>query len=233
MPAITVAMITRNEEGAVGKVIADIHAALDGRDAEVLVVDSSSDKTPGIAAAAGARVVRQFPPKGYGPAMARALAEARGDVVITLDCDDTYPAGFIPELANIVLSGQADLVNASRLGSRPQAMPFANYVANRVFALTARLALGVKTTDVHSGMRAYRRTLLQTVKFDSQGPALPVELLLKPALAGFRVTERFIPYSERVGVTTLNRWHSTVWTFRRIFRLVPLRFSHRHNTSGE
>ena len=227
MPAITVAMITRNEEAAVAKVIGDIQKALAGLDAEILVVDSSTDKTPEIAAGAGARVVRQFPPKGYGPAMARALAEGRGDVVITLDCDDTYPTDVIPELAASVLSGQTDLVNASRLGSRPKAMPLANFLANRLFAWTARLVLGVKTTDVHSGMRAYRRTLLQNVPFDPDGPALPVELLLKPALAGYRVTERFIEYRDRVGVTTLNRWESTVWTFRRIFRLLPMRLSRR------
>jgi hypothetical protein len=56
-------------------------------------------------------------------------------------------------------------------------------------------------------------------------PALPGELLLKPALAGYRVSEVFIPYADRIGATTLNRWASTIWTFRRILRLVPVRFS--------
>ena len=59
-------MISMNEQEAVGKVIADIQAATAGRDVEILVVDSSKDRTPEIAAAAGARVVRQFPPQGYG-----------------------------------------------------------------------------------------------------------------------------------------------------------------------
>ena len=52
MPAITVAMITLNEEQAVGKVIAEIQAATAGLDVEILVVDSSKDRTPEIAAAA-------------------------------------------------------------------------------------------------------------------------------------------------------------------------------------
>ena len=228
MPAITVAMITLNEEKAVGKVIRDIQtvlAGLAGLDAEILVVDSSKDRTPEIAAAAGARVVRQFPPRGYGNAMARALAEGRGDVVITLDCDDTYPADRIPELARMVLSGNTDLVNASRLESRPASMPYANYLANWLFAFVSWVLLGVKTTDVHSGMRAYRRTMLEKVMFDPNGPALPVDLILKPALLGYRISEVFIPYGERIGQTSLQRWTSTLWTFRRIFRLVPLRFS--------
>ncbi len=225
MPAITVAMISMNEENAVRKVIEDIKTVTAGLDAEILVVDSSKDRTPEIAAAAGARVVRQFPPQGYGRAMGRALSEGRGDVVITLDCDDTYPADRIPELARMVLNGSTDLVNASRLESRPATMPFANYLANWLFAFVSWVLLGVKTTDVHSGMRAYRRTMLEKITFDPNGPALPVDLLLKPALLGYRISEIFIPYNDRIGVTTLKKWESTIWTFRRIFRLFPLRFS--------
>lgn len=235
MPAITVAMITLNEEAAVAKVVGDIRRAVSGLDAEILIVDSSRDKTPEIAAALGARVVRQFPPQGYGRAMMRALTEAQGTVVITLDCDDTYPADRISEFAAAVLSGDADLVNASRLGIRPESMPLANYLANRFFAVLSWIVLGVKTSDVHSGMRAYRRSILHEVTFDAGGPALPVELLLKPALLGYRIAEVSIPYRERIGVTTLRRWESTVWTMKRIFRLLPLRFqSHgREQTLGE
>jgi hypothetical protein len=60
---------------------------------------------------------------------------------------------------------------------------------------------------------------------DPNGPALPVELLLKPALMGFGIREIFIPYGERIGETTLHRWSSTVWTFRRIFRLAITRMT--------
>jgi len=224
MPSITVAMITLNEENAVGKVIAEIQSATAGLNAEILVVDSSKDRTPEIAAAAGARVVRQFPPQGYGRAMDRALSEGRGDVVITLDCDDTYPADRIPQLAEMVLSGRYDLVNASRLESKPASMPMPNYRANWLFAFVSWIWLGVKTTDVHSGMRAYRKSMLEKMTFDLNGPALPVDLLLKPALAGYRIAEIFIPYRDRIGATTLRKWESTVWTFRRIFRLFPARF---------
>jgi len=218
-------MITMNEERAVARVIEDICDALHGREYEIVVVDSSRDATPVIAAGQGARVVRQFPPKGYGRAMGRVLQECRGDVVVTLDCDGTYPASKIPRLADMVLSGEWDLVNASRLGSRPASMPLANYVANWLFAVAGWLLTGVKSTDLHSGMRAYSHRVIHDVEFDPNGPALPVELLLKPALQGFRLCEVFIPYGQRIGETTLQRWSSTVWTFRRIFRLAIFRFS--------
>jgi glycosyltransferase involved in cell wall biosynthesis len=216
---ISVAMITMNEEKAVARVIADIRAALGPRAHEIVIVDSSRDSTPTIAAGLGARVLRQFPPQGYGRAMGRVLSESLGAVVVTLDCDGTYPATEIPILADMVLSGQYDLVNASRLGHRPASMPFANYLANWLFAFTAWIVVGYKSTDLHSGMRAYSRQVIQEVEVDPNGPALPVDLLLKPALQGFRIHEVFIPYGERIGETTLQRWTSTLWTFRRIFRL--------------
>jgi len=222
---ISVAMITMNEEKAVARVMEDIRDALGSRPHEIVIVDSSSDATPTIAASLGARVIRQFPPQGYGRAMARVLRESKGDVIVTLDCDGTYPAPEIPVLAEMVLSGQCDLVNASRLGHRPDTMPFANYLANWLFAFTAWVLVGVKSTDLHSGMRAYSRQVIQQVEVDPNGPALPVELLLKPALQGFRIREVFIAYGERIGETTLQRWSSTLWTFRRIFRLAFSRFS--------
>lgn len=224
MSMISVAMISMNEEKAVGRVIGDIQSALAGREHEIVIVDSSSDRTPEISEQMGARVIRQVPPQGYGRAMMRVLQECRGDVVVTLDCDGTYPAERIPILADRVLSGECDLLDASRLEQRPAAMPFANYLANAVFALTARVLLGVRCSDLHSGMRAYGPRIIRQVEFDPNGPALPVDLLLKPALLGFRVRETFIPYHERIGATTLHRWSSTLWTFRRIFRLFPLRF---------
>jgi glycosyltransferase involved in cell wall biosynthesis len=216
---ISVAMITMNEEKAVGGVIADIRSALHDREHEIVIVDSSQDRTAEIAEQLGARVIRQFPPQGYGNAMARVLEECRGDVAVTLDCDGTYPAGEIPRMADMVLSGDCDLVNASRLERRPASMPWPNYLANWLFAVTGRVLVGVKSTDLHSGMRAYSQQVIERVKVDPNGPALPVELLLKPALLGFRILEIFIPYGERIGETTLRRWDSTVWTFRRIIRL--------------
>lgn len=213
---LTVSMITMNEEGAIAKVVGDIRRV--APEAEILVVDSSRDRTPEIASELGCRVIRQFPPQGYGPAMDRALREAFGDTVITLDCDDTYPVEAIPEFLKKIEEGY-DLVDGSRVWRRPAAMPFANFVANRIFALTARVLCGSRNTDLHSGMRAYRRAMFDQMKWDPRGPALPVELLLMPQRLGFKVAELKIDYRERIGTTTLHRWSSTFWTFRRIFRM--------------
>jgi glycosyltransferase involved in cell wall biosynthesis len=212
---VTVSMITMNEEGAVVKVVGDIRRVVP--DAEIFIVDSSRDRTAEIAESLGCRVFKQFPPKGYGPAMDRAVRDAAGDVVITLDCDDTYPVEAIPTLLSLI-EGGFDLVNTTRTYRRPEAMPFANYIANRVFALGARILHGIRTTDVHSGMRAYRKTMINQVEWDPNGPALPVDMLVIPYRKGFRVTEVPIKYRERIGQTTLQRWKSTLWTFRRLWK---------------
>jgi glycosyltransferase involved in cell wall biosynthesis len=211
---LTVSMITMNEEGAVAKVIHDIRRV--APDAEILLVDSSKDSTAEIAQGLGCRVLKQFPPQGYGPAMDRAVREASGDIVVTLDCDDTYPVDAIPQLVQLIDDGY-DLVNTTRTWRRPKAMPFANFLANRFFALGARVLHGLKTTDVHSGMRAYRTTMIDAVQWTPRGAALPVDMYVIPYRRGFKVTEVPIDYRERIGTTTLHRFSSTWWTFKRLW----------------
>src|SRR5437763_11170760 len=92
--------------------------------AEAFIVGSGRDRTAEIAEELGCRVFKQFPPRGYGPAMDRAVRDAGGDVVITLDCDDTYPVEAIPTLVSLI-EGGFDLVNTTRTHRRPEAMPFA------------------------------------------------------------------------------------------------------------
>jgi glycosyltransferase involved in cell wall biosynthesis len=217
---LTVAMITRNEEKAVGKVISDIQKIVPG--AEILVVDSSSDATAQIAERLGSRVIRQFPPKGYGPAMDTALRSAAGKVVVTLDCDDTYPAECIPDLARLILDDGYDLVDASRLKSKPEAMPWINYLANVGFAMFASLLFFRWLTDLHSGMRAYRKSMIDELKYEAKGAALPVELLLRPIKMGKRCKVVFIDYRQRIGISTMMPLQSAWWTLKRIF---SVRFS--------
>jgi glycosyltransferase involved in cell wall biosynthesis len=221
---VTVAMITMNEENSVASVIQSIQNIMPG--AEILIIDSSKDQTPIIAEALGVKVIRQFPPRGYGPAMEMALRAGTRDVVITLDCDDTYPVEKIPELAALILDSGYDLVDASRLKSKPQAMPWLNYFANVFFAAIASVLFFRILTDLHSGMRAYRKSMIDALQFEADGAALPVELLLKPILLGYNVHSIFIDYRERIGQSKMNPLSSAWWTIKRImkvrFKLFPI-----------
>jgi glycosyltransferase involved in cell wall biosynthesis len=213
---VAVVMITMNEQDSIRRVARDLHRDMPG--ATVTIVDSSSDRTPELAAAEGVEVVRQFPPKGYGPAMARALGHPNRPIVVTLDCDGTYPTASIPELVRLIRSGH-DLAGTTRLArGRPATMPWTNYLANRAFNLTASVLFLRPIRDVHSGMRAYRRATIHGFSWLTDPPALPVELLLLPIRAGLVVTEVPITYGERIGESTLERFSSSLWTFRRILR---------------
>jgi glycosyltransferase involved in cell wall biosynthesis len=214
---ISVVMISMNEEKAVGQVIADIRKY--APEAEIVVVDSSKDRTPEIAEQAGARVIRQFPPQGYGKAMELALRSGKGDVIVTLDCDSTYPANQIPVLADMILKDGWDLVDGSRLKSKPDAMPWINYLGNCFFALMASVLFCRRVTDLHSGMRAYRKSMIDELDFLAKGAALPVELLLLPIKLGYKVTTHFIDYHDRVGVSTMNPFDTSKWTVWRIWRV--------------
>jgi len=213
---ITVAMITRNEEKAVAKVIKDIQATVPG--AEILIVDSSADRTAEIAQSLGARVIRQFPPRGYGPAMDTALRSGERDVTVTLDCDDTYPVEFIVPMARMVLDEGYDLVDASRLAGKPAAMPWINYLANWGFGVIASVLFAQRITDLHSGMRAYRKSLIDALKYEAKGAALPVELLLRPIRERYKVKSIDIPYRPRIGESTMVPLQSAWWTVKRILR---------------
>ena len=213
---ITVAMITRNEERAVRKVIADVQRAVP--DAEI--ADRGQQLRPyrGDRAVSGATVFKQFPPRGYGPAMDEALRSSGREVVVTLDCDDTYPVEFIEPMARMVLEGGHDLVDGSRLASKPAAMPWINFLANWGFACLASLAFFYRVRDLHSGMRAYRKSLIDRLSYDMNGAALPVELLLRPIREGYKVKIITIPYRPRIGESTMRPLQSAWWTLKRIYR---------------
>jgi glycosyltransferase involved in cell wall biosynthesis len=213
---VAIVMITMNEEDSIRRVAQQLHRDVPG--ATVTIIDSSSDRTPEIAKEEDVEVLRQFPPRGYGPAMAMALDHPDRPIVVTLDCDDTYPTRSIPELIRMVRTGY-DVAGTTRLaGGRPRAMPWTNHLANRLFNLTASILFLRPVRDVHSGMRAYRRETLHSFSWLAAAPALPVELLLLPIRAGLRVREIPIAYGERIGESTLDRLSSTIWTFRRILR---------------
>ncbi len=213
--ALSVVMITLNEEGSIRSVVEQIRAVVEK--AEILIVDSSNDGTAAIASELGCRVISQVPAQGYGPALGMALNNASGEVIVTMDCDNTYPAEAIPRLVQEIEAG-FDLVSASRLVSRPQAMPLANYIANVIFARLAGIVCGVVTTDVHTGMRAYRKSLIESFKFDSAGMALPVELLVGPVREGYKYKEISIEYLERIGTSKLRPIEGTYWTLRRLWK---------------
>lgn len=197
---VTVVMGTYNEAAAIGTVLDDIERVTDGR-ASVVCVDSSSDRTPEIAREKGACVIEQEP-QGYGVAVERALRAADRPVVVTTDCDDTYPMERLPDFLAAINDG-ADVVSGDRLSRGAETMPRFNRLGNHLFAAVASLLVGRHVRDTTTGMRAYRKSVIEDIEW-SENTGLSAELLLRPLCRGYDVREIEIDYRERAGETTLD-----------------------------
>lgn len=202
---LSVVMPTYNEEGAVGVVIDDIRRYAKDFETEIIIVDSSSDRTPEIARAMGAQVI-QKPPAGHGDALRTGLAAARNDIIITADCDNTYPMEYIPILVETLLREPCDLISCNRLTKNlGRAMPLANKLANKGFAFLVRALYGIRVKDVTTGMFCLSQKLNRSITLETC-VTVPIELIIKTNLAGFRHKEMDIPYRVRIGEVTLQKW---------------------------
>ena len=197
---VAVVMGTYNEEQAIGTVLADIESVTDGR-AEVVCVDGSSDRTPEIAREHGAHVVEQDP-QGYGVAVREAVLTPDRPIVVTTDCDDTYPMERLPDFLAEMNDG-ADVVSGDRLYFGAEEMPRLNRLGNELFALLASVLMDKRVHDTTTGMRAYRRELLHQIRW-TENTGLSAELLIRPLMRGYDVRERPIEYDERAGETKLD-----------------------------
>ena len=197
---VTVVMGTYNEAAAIGTVLTDIREVTDGA-AEVVCVDGSSDRTPEIAREHGATVIEQEP-QGYGVAVREGLLAADRPVVVTTDCDDTYPMEYLPAFLDAINEGY-DVVSGDRLYHGADAMPALNRYGNAAFALLASALVGERIHDTTTGMRAYRREVIDSIRW-TENTGLSVELLLRPLLRGYRVREMPIDYRERAGESKLD-----------------------------
>ena len=197
---VSIVMGTYNEEAAIGAVLSDIERVTDGA-AEVVCVDGSSDRTPEIAREHGARVIEQEP-QGYGVAVRAALLAPDRPVVVTTDCDDTYPMEQLPAFLSLVNEGY-DVVSGDRLYHGAEAMPPLNRAGNRLFAAAASVLMGRRVHDTTTGMRAYRREVVEEIEW-TENTGLSAELLVRPVMRGYDVREQPIAYDERAGETKLD-----------------------------
>jgi glycosyltransferase involved in cell wall biosynthesis len=197
---LSVVMGTYNEEAAIGTVLDDIERVTDGA-AEVVCVDGSTDRTPEIAREQGARVIDQAP-QGYGVAVSAALEAASRPVVVTTDCDDTYPMDRLPDFLARINAGY-DVVSGDRLYWGASAMPAFNRLGNHAFALLASLLLGERVHDTTTGMRAYRKSVVDRIEW-TENTGLSAELLMRPVARDDDVCEVPIEYDERAGESKLD-----------------------------
>ena len=192
-PHVSIVMPCLNEEATVGICVTKARLWLEGAGlpGEVIVVDNgSTDASVPIAISAGARVVTEQR-RGYGSAYIRGFAEARGEVIVMGDSDDTYDFSNLSSLIEPLGAGY-DLVlgNRFRGGLEPDAMPWAHrYLGTPVINFLIRLFSGVRIGDSQSGLRAFRRAAQPALQLRSAGMELASEMIVRAARTGMRITE--------------------------------------------
>lgn len=200
---VSVVIPTHNEVQSIGLVLADLPPDLV---TEVIVVDSdSTDGTPEIARAKGARVIPE-PRRGYGRACLTGLANAQApDVVVFLDGDYSDRPSELPILLAPILEGRADITLGSRLGSanHPGALPWHQAFGNRLAASLIRLLYSVRITDL-GPFRAGRADVLRSLSLEEPTYGWAVEMILKGALAGYRIVEVPVSYYPRIGKSKIS-----------------------------
>jgi len=200
---VSVVIPTHNEAQTIGLVLADLPAELV---TEVLVVDSNStDGTPEIAAKMGARVLHE-PRRGYGRACLTGLANTQNpDVVVFLDGDYSDRPAELPILLAPIIEGRADITLGSRLAgkSNPGALPWHQSFGNRLAAGLIRLLYGVKISDL-GPFRAGRADVLRGLELRENTYGWAVEMIVKGAIAGFRIVEVPVSYYPRIGTSKIS-----------------------------
>lgn len=211
MTTLSVVIPAYNEEAGIQAVLRRVldtrpRLAAEGLDLELIVVDDGSrDRTAEIVAATpGARLIRHRTNGGYGAALKTGFAAARGEWIGFLDADGTYPPEHFPELCRAALAQDADIVIGSRMAGAASRMPFVRRVGNFIFARLVSLVSACRVTDSASGMRVFRKSILERLYPLPDGLNLTPVMSTRALHEGLKMIEVPIPYSERAGRSKLS-----------------------------
>lgn len=204
---ITLVIPTMNEEEGIEECIQSAWEAFDelGMDGEIIVSDSSDDRTAEIAEENDARVVKPDRP-GYGYAYRYAFERAEGDLIAMGDGDTTYDFEELPKLVKLVQDG-ADMAMGSRLDGeiKPGSMPrLHKYIGNPVLTRFLNIFYDAGVSDSHSGMRVFTREAYDLMDLETDGMEFASEMIMEAGAKNLEIREAPIVYHERKGDATLH-----------------------------
>jgi glycosyltransferase involved in cell wall biosynthesis len=227
-PEVSIVVPALNEEITVGEFVDWCKEGLEraGVEGQVLIVDSSSDRTAAIALAHGAEVLK-VGQRGLGRAYIDAIPFIRGRYVIMGDADLTYDFREITSFVSKFSEGYEFVMGSRFKGTiEEEAMPLLHqYFGTPLTTRILNVIYGSRFSDIHCGMRGITREGLVRMRLASQSWQYASEMIIKALHLGLRISEVPINfYKDREGrVSNFKRigwfapWQAGWLTLRAIF----------------
>ena len=197
MDKIAVLVPCYNEAQTIKKVVEDFKRVLP--QAVIYVYNNNStDDTAKIAAEAGA-IVRNEYQQGKGNVIRRMFREIDAECYIMTDGDDTYPAEFAPQMADMVLNKNCDMVVGDRLSStyfQENKRPFHNF-GNDIVRKSINFLFKSKIKDIMTGFRAFSYQFVKTFPVLSTGFEIETEMTIHAVDKNMAVGNVVIDYRDR------------------------------------
>ncbi len=182
-------------------------------DEMILVDDCSKDKTVEIAQSLGMIVHQHQQNKGYGgnqKTCYRLALERGADIIIMLHPDYQYDPKLIKYFVDYISDGYFDVMLGTRIRSRKEAlaggMPKYKYIANRLLSLFENIVSGQNLSEWHTGMRAYKREVLENIDFTSNSDdfVFDSQVLFQIVKKGYRIGEIPVPVRYMPEASSIN-----------------------------
>lgn len=183
-------------------------------DWQAIVVDNgSTDGSARIAAELGATVVHESR-RGFGAACHAGLLAAKAELVAFCDCDGSLDPSEVNRVAEPVAAGRADLVLARRRPTGRGAWPVHARAGNLALSRMVRRRTGVRLHDL-GPLRAARRLELLELGLNDRRSGYPLEMVVRAADRGWRISETAVPYRPRTGRSKVTgTWRGTYHAVR-------------------